>query len=751
MLFLILSSCFSVKAQLNIIPAPVSTDMMFGNFKFNSNTKIVLVDDVDEKNKAEVLFFNEWLQNYYGYKLELINYTKNQKNLIYINSVKNESEKYEFQIKPEQIVIKAKGEGLKNAFESLKQLIFDTYQQHEAILPACYISDSARFEWRGMHLDVCRHFFSKDEVKKYIDLISMYKMNVFHWHLTDDQGWRIEIKKYPMLTQKGAWRKGSMIGHYTDHKFDTLRYGGFYTQQDIKEVVAYAASKHVTIIPEIEMPGHALAALAAYPELACNDGPFEVEKKWGVFDDVFCPKPETFEFLENVLLEVMSLFPGQFIHIGGDECPKTRWKKCSHCQKLIKEKGLKDEHELQSYFIQTIEKFLTKHQKKIIGWDEILEGGLPPQAAVMSWRGTEGGIAAAKQHHEVVMTPGSHCYFDHYQGHPAVEPLAIGGFTPLEKVYHFNPVPEALNENERSFILGAQGNLWTEYLTSFDAVCYNALPRMAALSEVVWSPEQNKDLTGFLKRTKKHLKYLNFNKIPHSESLYNITYKVKTDSSTYKTYLYLNNVLFENNANDSTDLIMLLAGSRATQTYKEPIMITSSFHGGAQYFTAGKPFGKYCGIDIYYHKGLGKKITFTEPPSTYYNKGNLLDGMRGYAPRINEEWLAWTGKDMEATIDLKRIDTLSAVTIGCLKNETDWIYLPHKIELYTSADNNTFTPITTPPNITSTKDRYSYSYTFKPTPGRYVKVKVYCAPLIPAEKNGAGNRPWLFVDEIEIN
>ncbi|NBR16306.1 MAG: beta-N-acetylhexosaminidase, partial [Crocinitomicaceae bacterium] len=333
--------------------------------------------------------------------------------------------------------------------------------------------------------------------KKFIDLMSIYKFNTFHWHLTDDQGWRIEIKKYPKLTEIGAWRDSTVENHYSTfpRTYEKKKYGGFYTQEQIKEIVNYASSKYITVVPEIEMPGHARAALAAYPEFSCTEKQQGVEGLWGVFDDIFCAKTESINFLQDILSEVIELFPGEYIHIGGDEAPKTRWQKCSKCQEIIKENSLKNEHELQSYFIGQMDVFLSSKGKKIIGWDEILEGGLSPNAAVMSWRGYEGGIEAAKQGHYVIMTPGSHCYFDHYQGRGKDEPLAIGGFTPLEKVYEFNPIPSILNTSEASFILGAQANLWTEYIADFDKLMYMAYPRAIALSQVLWNDKFQKNRT----------------------------------------------------------------------------------------------------------------------------------------------------------------------------------------------------------------------------------------------------------------
>jgi hexosaminidase len=420
------------------------------------------------------------------------------------------NEGYILTVTPKEIIIQAKSAvGLFYAVQTLRQLMPVEVENQKVIeginltVPACYIKDEPRFVYRGMHLDVGRHMFPVEYIKRYIDMIAMHKMNTFHWHLTEDQGWRIEIKKYPKLTEIGAFRNETIIGHAgkKPYVFDGKRYGGFYTQDEVKEIVAYAASKFVTIIPEIEMPGHAMAALASYPELSCTGGPFEVFTSWGVVDDVYCVgKEETFNFLENVLSEVIDLFPGKYIHIGGDECPKARWKKCPLCQKRIKDEGLKDERELQSYFIQRIEKFLVSKGRKIIGWDEILEGGLAPEATVMSWRGTSGGIAAAKQKHDVIMTPSKYVYLDYYQCEPEGQPLAIGGYLPLERVYSYNPMPSELTPEEQKYILGIQGNVWTEYIPTPEQMEYMAFPRAFAIAETGWTPDRLKDFDDFLSR-----------------------------------------------------------------------------------------------------------------------------------------------------------------------------------------------------------------------------------------------------------
>ncbi len=738
------------KAQVNIIPYPASVDIMHGAFKLDKSTSIVLIDDILNINQLEVEQFNLWILQHYGFKLNQTNNLKENQNIIQIRSEKTETEKYELNIQGNKIAIKASGEGLKNAFESLKQLMYANKKENVFSIPACFIIDSARFQWRGMHLDVSRHFFDKAFVKKYIDYISMYKMNVFHWHLTDDQGWRIEIKKYPKLTEIGAWRKGSMIGHYNQHQFDTLRYGGFYTQDDIKEIVAYAKLKHVTIVPEIEMPGHAMAALSAYPQLACTSGPFEVEKQWGVFDDVFCPKPETFQFLEDVLTEVMALFPGEYIHVGGDECPKERWKNCSNCQNLIKKEALKDEHELQSYFIQRIEKFLNKNNKKLIGWDEILEGGLAQNAAVMSWRGTEGGIAAAKQNHFVVMTPGTHCYFDHYQGHPTMEPLAIGGFTPLEKVYNFNPIPSELNALESKYILGAQANVWTEYINTSKEVEYFAIPRMAALAEVLWTTTENKNLTRFLNNIQSHFSYLDLYKTNYAPSIYNINYEIKKDSLSNQFNLNLSNVLFDNNAQMPGDSIVLLKENNKNEFYKSPIVLYKSFQLNAQYQRNNKLIGKACPIVFSFNKATGKNISFKEAPSKFYNKGNLTDGQKAHFPRINKEWLAWSGQNMEASLNLNDASFIESIDLGFLKNEQDWIYLPSQVEIFISLDNIHFVKVDTQPIISEINGKYNYHYAVNKLKAQYINIIATCAPNIETGKLGEGKNAWLFVDEIEI-
>ncbi|MBI6120799.1 beta-N-acetylhexosaminidase [Salegentibacter maritimus] len=483
------------KQDYAIIPLPQKMETSKGVFIVDEHTKIQVSQDLSQEGQ----FLSDYIEEVTGIAPEIkLNEKEVERSIsLKISTDFDRDEAYNLIVTHEKVVVEgASAKGVFYGVQTLKQLLplqseIDA-ESAEIAIPAVTISDAPAFDYRGMHLDVARHMFPVEFIKKYIDLIAMHKMNTFHWHLTEDQGWRIEIKQYPKLTEIGSIRKETMIEkNFDPYKGDGEEYGGYYTQEEVKDIVAYAAKRHVTVIPEIELPGHSRAVLAAYPELGNGTGPYEVATKWGVFKEILAPKEETFEFLENVLTEVMELFPSEYIHIGGDEAPKTEWEQSAQAQEVIKREGLKDEHELQSYFIRRIEKFLNENGRQIIGWDEILEGGLAPNATVMSWRGNQGGIEAAKQKHNVVMTPNTHLYFDHYQSDPETEPLAIGGNSTVSHVYSFDPVPEELSAGEEKYILGAQANVWTEYMKDSDYVEYMVLPRMTALSEVVWTyPEE---------------------------------------------------------------------------------------------------------------------------------------------------------------------------------------------------------------------------------------------------------------------
>ncbi|MFI5192472.1 MAG: beta-N-acetylhexosaminidase [Chitinophagales bacterium] len=503
--------------EMSIIPKPVKTDWKSGKFILSKNTVLVAAS-ADENKSAR--FLNEYLQQEYGFALNISK--KPASHAISLVTKKSgaldKEGAYGLTVSPSSIQIS--GESAVGTFYGIQTLIqlLPVEKSGELSIPAVSIADYPRFPYRGLMLDCGRHFFPVDFVKRYIDFIALHKMNYFHWHLTEDQGWRIEIKKYPRLTEVGSCRNGTIIGHHPGTGNDNEKHCGYYTQDQIRDIVQYAADRFVTIIPEIEMPGHSSAAIAAYPQLSCfpdestkiargvqwsgDSTGKQVQQSWGVYQDVYCPSEYTFSFLEDVLDEVMQLFPSKFIHIGGDECPKDNWKRSAFCQNLIKEKNLKNEEGLQSYFIQRIEKYLNSKGREIIGWDEILEGGIAPNATIMSWRGEKGGIEAANQHHRVIMTPGSYCYFDHAQS-KSEDSLTIGGYLPLETVYNYNPFPGELNTENQKYILGAQANVWTEYMSNPSKVEYMIFPRLSAMSEVLWSRKEDKNFGDFLQRMQK--------------------------------------------------------------------------------------------------------------------------------------------------------------------------------------------------------------------------------------------------------
>ena len=497
----------------SVIPAPASVSYKNGTFIFSAKTRIN-VSPLDSETRLSADLLALLIKNPTGHAPAIAEGKKPIGGgvlMVIDSSIKNK-EGYNLSVTTKGVTIRAKtAVGLFYAVQTIRQLLPVEVEKPVIVpglqpsIPACEIADEPRFEYRGMHLDVGRHLFPVASIKRYIDMLALHKMNTFHWHLTEDQGWRIEIKKYPKLTEIGGFRKETLVGLLKGkgpYTYDGIPYGGFYTQDEVREIVRYAGSKFITVVPEIEMPGHAIAALTAYPELSCTGGPFEVRKIWGVADDVFCAGNEkVFNFLQDVLTEVMDLFPSKYIHIGGDECPKKRWEKCVKCQKRMKDEGLKNEMELQSYFIKRIEKFVTSKGRNIIGWDEILEGGLAPGATVMSWRGEKGGIEAAKSNHNVIMTPGQYTYFCYYQSeNHEGQPLALGGYVPLEVVYKYNPTPKELTAEEQKHVLGVQGCLWTEIIPTPEILEYMAYPRTFAIAETGWTPDNQKDFDSFLFR-----------------------------------------------------------------------------------------------------------------------------------------------------------------------------------------------------------------------------------------------------------
>ena len=506
--FVLLFCAVMAEASVSLIPMPQKCVEKKGHFTVNEKTVIALPDPKEE-TRISIAAWQDLFEKAAGF-IPKVTTEKASSNVI--RCVWNASlgeEAYKLDVSPRQIRVEAQtAKGLFYAFQTLRQLLPPAIEgsvRAEGVewnIPCVSIEDQPSFSYRGMMLDVSRHFVNKEDVKRYIDLLAFHKMNVFHWHLTDDQGWRLEIKKYPKLTSVGAYRPKTIVGYMWDRptEWDTKRYGGFYTQEEVKEVVAYAQKRFVEIIPEIEMPGHAVAALAAYPQYSCTGGPFEVEGRWGVFNDIFCTKEETFTFLQDILDEVVALFPSSYIHLGGDEAPRIRWKNCVHCQERMKQEHLTKEAQLQTYFINRIESYLNGKGKKIIGWDEILEGGIPQRATVMSWRGEKGGIHAAKEGYDVVMSPNVTVYLNNHQL-GANDKIGIKKrLITLEKVYNYHPVPAELTKEEAAHVKGVQANLWTEYLTTPEEMDYSLYPRMAALAETAWSDPEKKNYAGFCTR-----------------------------------------------------------------------------------------------------------------------------------------------------------------------------------------------------------------------------------------------------------
>jgi len=655
-------------------------------------------------------------------------------------------------------------QGLFYAMQSLLQQTADKNTIHGA-----NIEDWPAFDYRGVHLDCARHFFTIKELEQFIDEMARLKFNTFHWHLTDDQGWRIEIKKYPKLTEVGAWRDSTLIGHYSNQpqQYEHQRYGGFYTQEEAKKLVEYAKKRGIEVVPEIEMPGHARAALAAYPELGCTGEQLPVEGLWGVFDDVFCTKEPTVQFLKDVLDEVIAIFPSETIHVGGDETPKVRWKECTECQKNIKDHHLHDEHELQSYVIQQLALHLQAKGRKLMGWDEILEGGLAPSAQVMSWRGTEGGIAAAKAGHEVVMTPTAYCYFDYYQSGNPDEPLAIGGYLPLEKVYSFNPVPKELTEAEAKYILGGQANLWTEYLQTMKDVQYNAFPRLAAMSEVLWSGEKTKTsydafadalvVYQFPYYEKRGINYssaafepfLKFKSVPNG-----VYVSAGCSVANTKTSIFnVGGIERTNRVINELEGDALVTVSEYKESDDSQITFFATPHSHKIDFTvATEKNGSQLRENHYTittHMALGKPISFITPPSEKYNNhGNLglTDGISGAKPWKGDQWLGFETDTVSFVIDLGKKTRFNKIQLGTLHDPGSWIYAPLTCLFETSKNGKDWKPICYRGNEAGNVGFINEGK----VKTRYIRFTLENVETIPDGQPGAGFTPWTFIDELII-
>ena len=629
----------------------------------------------------------------------------------------------------------------------------------QVVLPPVRVNDAPRFAYRGMMLDVCRHFFSLDSVKRYIDMLALHNINRFHWHLTDDQGWRIEIKKYPQLTQIGSQRKETVIGRNSG-KYDGIPYGGYYTQEEAREIVAYAKDRYITVIPEFEMPGHMQGVLAAFPELGCTGGPYDVWTQWGVSEDVICAgNDKSLELIKDVLAELIEIFPSEYIHVGGDECPKTRWEKCPKCQAKIRQLGLKDDKEhtaeqrLQSYIITEAEKFLNAHGRKIIGWDEILEGGVAPNATVMAWRGAGEGVKAAKMRHDVIMVPTTYFYFDYYQTNILdEEPLAIGGYVPIEKVYSFEPYQKELTAEENKHIIGLQANLWTEYITSFRHVEYMVLPRMAALSEIQWTQPQFKDYGDFLERMPKMFDIYDIYGYNYARHLFDVKANFLPDTVAGTLTVTLSTL-------DGANIHYTLDGTKPSANspkYTGPLTLKENCTFKA---AAIRPAGssRVYTAEINLNKASLKPIALLQPlkaPYIFNGALNLVDGLTGDANYKTGRWIAFYGNDMEAVIDFKQPTEISSVEIHTCVEKGDWVFDARGFSVAVSDDGKNFTAVASEDYPVATPDSpngvLAHKLTFEPRNARYLKVVALSERRIPDWHTGKGYTGFLFVDEIVV-
>lgn len=747
--------------QVSIIPQPVSLSVQDGHFIIDRNTAIVFNTKESELRHAAD-FLNAFIKNISGDVLP-INTKKSKSIVLEIKKTATiGDEGYLLEVSTNSIKIIANTKtGIVYGMQSLFQTLPQIRTNAELQVPCMKITDYPRFKWRGMHLDVCRHFFGPDLVKEYIDLMAAYKFNTFHWHLTDDQGWRIEIKKYPKLTSVGAWRADRTGIPWSECKptqpGEETNYGGYYTQQQIRDIVAYAKERNITIVPEIEMPGHSAAAIAAYPWLSCTQQP-QPTITGGVYPPGFqsvydVSNDSVFTFLENVLTEVMRLFPSKYIHIGGDEVDKTPWKNDPRCQALMKKLGDTSEDQLQSYFIQRIEKFLIAHHRKLIGWDEILEGGLAPEATVMSWRGEDGGIKAAQMHHDVVMTPGTPLYFDHYQAGPAGEPEAIGGFNTLKMVYDYNPIPKELDSTEGKYILGAQANLWTEFIPTVQQVEYMVLPRMLALSEAVWTPKEEKNYDDFYNRLQNQFKVFGEKGLNYCPG--NFTVAIKPFSKDGKLSVILSSEIPGAKIYYTTD------GSDPDATsnqYESPVFIDSSVTVKAVIVEDGRVMGvKPAEQKFVMHKAIGKNVTYNYPESKYYmadGPNTLTDGVRG-TDDVSKYWHGFEGNDLIATIDMGAETDVQKITIGCLQHNKDWIFLPQSVTYSVSNDGKNFTDLGTVKNTISPDEKgfiiKDFTLNFPLQKARYIRVSAKNLGVCPKGHPGEGKPAWLFSDEIMVD
>ena len=764
-LALVCASCGTEQeANYQVIPLPQEVSLTQGNpFKLNGNVLIAYPEN-NALLQRNAEFLSEYIRQSTGYapKTKAIAAGEQVKNAITLGldpDIANK-EGYVLTTTPEGISINGQTEnGVFYGIQTLRKSIPAEAKGATILIPAGEIKDEPRFSYRGMHLDVGRHFFPIEFIKKYIDLLALHNMNTFHWHLTEDQGWRIEIKKYPKLTEIGSQRSRTVIGRNTQ-EYDNTPYGGFYTQEEAKEIVKYAQERYITVIPEVDLPGHMLAALAAYPEMGCTGGPYEVCPRWGVFEDVLCiGNDKTMQFLEDVMSEIIEIFPSEYVHIGGDEAPRDRWKECPKCQARIKAEGLKAdknhtaEDRLQSYCMTRIEKFLNSKGRRIIGWDEILEGDVAPNATVMSWRGASGGIEAAQMGHDVIMTPNTYCYFDYYQtADTKDEPLGIGGYVPIEKVYSLDPTFD-LNEEQKKHIIGAQANLWTEYIATTEHVEYMVLPRMAALAEVQWTQPEKKNFKDFTTRLASLMKFYQRDGFNYAKHVFDLKVDFTPDVAKKAVVVTLSTI-------DDAPIYYTLDGTEPTTAslkYIEPVVITETADFQAVVI---RPEGKSKVVNkkISFNKATYCPIELTFQPSEKYKFGGaitLVDGMKGNDSYATGAWLGFVGGDVEAIIDLGQETEIKRVATNAIVDMSAWIMGSTGLVVSISDDNKEFREVAAKDIPAETnidkKGVENYEITFDPVKARYVKVVIKRSPALPKGHAGEGKAAYMFIDEVEVD
>lgn len=757
------ASCQSVQQEANyqIIPLPQEIVAAQGNpFILKSGVKI-LYPEGNEKMQRNAQFLADYLKTATGKDFAIEAGTEGKNAIVLALGTEAENpESYQLNVAGDGITITAPTEaGVFYGIQSLRKSL-PIALNAEVALPAVEIKDVPRFSYRGAHFDVARHFFTVDEVKTYIDMMALHNINRLHWHITEDQGWRLEIKKYPKLTEIGSQRKETVIGRNSG-EYDGKPYGGFYTQEQAKEIVAYAAERYITVVPEIDLPGHMQAALAAYPDLGCTGGPYEVWTQWGVSDNVLCAgNDKVLEFIDDIFAEILEIFPSEYIHVGGDECPKTKWETCPKCQARIKALGLKSdaahskEERLQSFVINHAEKFLNEHGRKIIGWDEILEGGLAPNATVMSWRGEAGGIEAAKQKHDVIMTPNTYLYFDYYQTKNIDnEPLAIGGYLPMERVYNYEPMPASLTPEEQKYIVGVQANLWTEYIPTFSQVQYMVLPRWAALSEVQWSDPAKKNYADFLSRLPRLIKWYEAEGYSYAKHVFEVQMELAPNTTDATLDVSMTTI-------DNAPIHYTLDGTEPTASspvYEGVLKIKENVTVSAIAIraTGNSPI---VSEKINFSKSSMKPIVANQPINEQYKfKGAsvLVDGLKGNSGYRTGRWIAFNGNDMDMTIDLQQPTEISSVAISTCVLSGDWIFDARSLSVEVSEDGKSFTKVASEeyPAMKQTDKGgvIEHKLTFAPVTTQYVKVVAGSEKAIPAWHDGKGKVGFLFVDEITID